>query len=146
MEATWIVVCDAGQARIFSAAQPRTGAWKLLETLDNPAGRARTSDLVGDHPGRVRQSGTGAEPAMAAPTDPAEREAQRFARQLARHLEHGYDTQGFRHLVLVAPPRFLGLLGGDLRKGLLPAIRARIHHDYTHLDEADVAERVRAQI
>ena len=51
MTTTWILVGDASRARIF-AFDKEDGPWVLVEQIENPLGRARTSELVTDRAGR----------------------------------------------------------------------------------------------
>jgi len=137
---TWILVSDAGSARVFAATKWRE-PWRVVQEIDNPDGRAREAELVSDHPGR--QSGAAASPSMKAPASAKTREAERFAARLARLVERGYDDHAFDRLVLVAPPRFLGRLRQKIRASVQASIAAQIRHDYTHAGAAEVEERVR---
>jgi protein required for attachment to host cells len=140
---TWILSCDAGSARILSPSAHEQAPWRLLQTIDNAAGRAHVRDLVSDHAGRVRQSGTGAEPSMEAHTDPAEREKDRFARRLVEELHRAHHEGEFDRLVLVAPARFLGKLRGLLRPSVRNAVAASLDHDYEPLSAKELEARLR---
>ena len=148
MTGTWVLVCDAGGARIFTAKKRREGGfqWDLVQELDNPLGRARTSDLVSDQQGRVRQSGSGTAPFIKAHHDAAEVEEDRFALELTRLLQHAFDTHVFDQLVIAAPPRFLGALRNHLREPVARTVLASLDKDYTHLEGRDLEERLEAAI
>jgi protein required for attachment to host cells len=133
MPTTWILVSDASRARVF-AFDKEGDPWRLVEEVEHPLGRARTSDLVSDRAGRQRQVG----PAMAAPTDPAEAESHRFAERLAHLLQKGSDEHRFGRLVLVAPPRFLGYLRDVLREPVARHVVLSLDKDYTHMDEREL--------
>ena len=139
----WVLSCDASSARILSATRKPDEAWAVLETIDNPAGRLRTSELVSDQPGRVQQSDSGARPAMEAPTDPADKEEERFARELADHLQRARHEGRFDQLVVSAPPRFLGRLRGHLHATVAGAVLAEVQRDYENASPAEVEKRLR---
>ncbi len=135
---TWILVSDASRARIF-AFDKEDGPWALVEQVENPLGRARTSDLVSDRAGRTGQGGHGSRtPALEGHTDPAEHESHRFAEKLCHVLQKGFDEHRFAGLVLVAPPRFLGYLRGVLREPVLRHVTRSVDKDYTHHEERDL--------
>lgn len=130
MATHWALVCDASRARICSFGGA-FAQWHVIEQLENPAGRARVADLVSDQPGTVRQSGTGARPTMEPRSEPTEAGRERFARDLVAHLERAYREGRYEHLVLVAPPRFLGRLRSHVSETLSHAIAAQIDKDYS---------------
>lgn len=133
MATTWILVGDASRARIFSLEKD-DGPWALVEQIENPLGRARTSELVSDRAGRQRQTG----PSLEVQTDPAEHESHRFAEKLAHALQKGYDERRFARLVLAAPPRFLGYLREVMKEPVLRQVVASLDKDYTQLDEREL--------
>jgi protein required for attachment to host cells len=129
---TWILVGDASRARIFSFEKD-DAPWALVEEVENPIGRARTSELVTDRAGRQRQIG----PPLEGHMDPAEQESHRFAERLGHFLQKGYDERRFTRLVVAAPPRFLGYLRGVLRE-VAKHVVASIDKDYTLHDEKEL--------
>jgi len=133
---TWILVSDASRARVFSFDK-EDGPWSLVEELEHPLGRARTSDLVSDRTGRQRQIG----PSLEAQTDPAEQEAHRFAERLGHLLQKGSDDHRFARLVLIAPPRFLGYLRGVMRE-VGRHVVVSVDKDYTHHDAKELRRLV----
>ena len=126
----WALVCDASRARICSFGGA-FAQWHVVEQLENPAGRAHVADLVSDQPGTVRQSGTGARPTMTPHTDPGEAGRERFARDLVAHVERAHREGIFEHLVVVAPPRFLGRLRRHFSDSFTHVIAAQIDKDYS---------------
>jgi protein required for attachment to host cells len=140
---TWVVVADAHHARILDVEDAGLPA-KLRHTIRSTSdGKAKdeSGDLpeVGDHPkhasahkGALHQSG--------APSDEAE---HRFAKELVRMLERGLAEESFRHLVLVAPPKLLGILRENLSRGLSERLNASEHKDYAQLPDHELEKRVR---
>ena len=133
MATTWILVGDASRARIF-AVEKDDAPWVLVEQVENPIGRARTSELVTDRAGRQRQVG----PPLAGHMDAAEQESHRFAERLAHLLQKGYDERRFARLVLVAPPRFLGYVRGVLKEPVAKHVVKSFDKDYTLHDEKEL--------
>jgi len=145
MKTTWILVADASRARVISL-QEKDKDWTVVEEIDNPAGRARTNELVVDKPGRVRQSGTGSQRTMDPHTDPDDVEEEKFAHRLAGIVEKGFDTNRFGRLALVAPPRFLGLLRKELGDPVRGSVVAEIKKDLTQLNLRDLRPRLADEI
>ncbi len=131
MRIYWILVADAGRARIFAKVEGIPGL-ALIHELDNPAGREHGCQLVSDASSRVQKHSSNIFSAMDPRTSPHEHQASIFAHRLAFLLE-GAALQGeYQSLVQVAPAHLLGLL----RNVNGPAVRKRIHRelalDLTH--------------
>ncbi len=109
MSAYWVVVADSAKARIFSRNK-KFSPLEELETLVHPESRLHRQDLVSDRPGQVQESRTPGESVNEEPTDPKVVEAQVFAREIAHRLRESRLSGNYSSLVLVADPRFLGLL------------------------------------
>ena len=147
---TWFVVGDSARARIFvqetsvgSAPVDRTIHGRVLETLEHPEARGTVRDSVTDRAGRVRQIGSpGKVAALAAPTDPKDVVATAFARVLAKRIEKGRVDHEFDRVVLVAPPRFLGILGKVLGTETEKCVVDRIDKDLTPLSDDEVRARL----
>ena len=114
MRTIWIVVADAGRARIVSKAEGIDGLVPV-QHLDNPAGRAHDSELVTDQTGRLGKHRSGVRSAMDPPTDPHEEKAKEFAHEVNQLLDAAAFRGAYDSLVLVAPPHFLGLLRAGMR-------------------------------
>ena len=131
---TWVMVCDASRARVFTFDKSHD-PWTLLEDLSNPAGRARSHELVEDKAGHL---GPGSQPR----TDPASAEEEKFASRLGRLLETGFDGHRYGDVVLVAPPRFLGHLRASLSPPVARRVTASIDKDLTRADPRELRERL----
>ena len=51
----WIISLNSSLGHIYSY-EPKKHQLKLLETLENPAGKLKTSDLISDAPGHYKTS------------------------------------------------------------------------------------------
>ena len=110
MTKTWLMVANASQAKFFSSTGPQRGL-QLIKELAHPESREKTSNLVSDCSGS--RSGTG-HGAFIQATDPKHHEAERFAQELTRELEHGLETKAYDRLILVASAPFVGLVNNNL--------------------------------
>jgi protein required for attachment to host cells len=61
-------------------------------------------------------------------------------------LERGAADNHFRHLVLVAPPKLLGLLRDSLSRGLADRLRKSISKDWGHVPDAELPQYVRSLV
>ena len=115
MTKTWILVAHEAGARVFESLGPGKGL-SLIEQVEHSEGRERDRDLVSDRPGRSfrKNSGDPRRAAMSRSVGPHDRAVAGFARELAHKLQQGRVQNQYRRLVLVAPPRFLGLLRSSL--------------------------------
>lgn len=112
---TWVLVADAGSARIYSASHS-DGRPKYvpLFNFDNAGRHSRSRDLGTDAPGRSVESVGGARHAQEPRTDPQRHAKQVFAKSVAEYLDRNALAQEFESLVLIAAPQMLG----DLRDAL----------------------------
>lgn len=139
---TWIVVCDASRARLFSANGSK-GPWKLVHSLEHPESRLQDSELSDRERGRQQQSGgAGGRPAMEPVTAPKEVEREAFAAELGRLLDHEYDVNSYTDLVLVAPPHFLGLLRKNLAAKLRKHVIGDLDKDFSMLPLHNLQPRI----
>jgi protein required for attachment to host cells len=141
MRRIWILVADAGRARILSKIEG-IKRLSLVQAIDNPLGRARNMDLVTDHPGRLQKGGSGVMSDMDPRTDPHEQKAIEFAHQLNKLLYSAAIQGEYGLLAVIAPAHFLGLL----RAGMKPATNHRmvLHqaNDFTHLTLSELELRL----
>src|SRR5699024_9504082 len=133
MSEYWIVVADAGKARLFSRAK-KFSPLEEVETLVHPESRLRRQDLTSDRSGQVQEARAPGEYAAEESTDPKDAEAQVFAREIAERLHKAHQQGGFEHLVLMADPRFLGELRKHLADSTAAAVAATVSVNLTRED------------
>lgn len=141
----WVLVADSAKARIFSR-EKKFSRIEEIETLVHPESRLRRQDLVSDRPGQVQESRTPGEYANEEPTDPKVAEARLFARDMAHHLREARVAGSFQHLVLVADPRFLGLLRKSLDADTRDCVAAEVAKNLVRGSTEDIARTVDAEL
>ena len=141
MAHTWIVVADASRARIFSSNANRSEMHEI-ETLTHPASRLHEQELTSDLPGRAYDSTGHARHAMGQVVDPKKQEEIIFAQQIADHLDAERKQKSFEHLVLIAPPKMLGLLRDNITSETLKRVTQEIHKDLTQHSIEDIKQHL----
>lgn len=151
MEATWIVVANAGRARLFSRLG-RTRRLSEIGDMVNTAVRLRTeateSDALGQHAASKSRHSVGAptQPSGYEPHQtPAEHQTEGFARNIAQHLRDARQQGRYARLILIASPEFLGVLRKQLDPNLASRIDAEIAKDYTHCTPVELLEHLESK-
>lgn len=144
---TWVLVADAHHARIFDVEDAGLVP-RLRTTLHaRPDGSAA---IEGGRPNEAAGHGAktgGPEHGWTTGNyTPGEAEEERFAHELVQVLERSLGDNLFHHLVLVAPPKLLGILRGGLTPELAQRLRASTHKDWGHLPDGELAEHVRGLV
>lgn len=127
----WIVVCDGAKALVLeNAGDDKFPNLKTLEVFEqkNPD----THDLGSDKPGRSYSSVGHGRSAIEQPDwhDQAERT---FLLQLIKHLDSAVAAGKAKSIIMVAPPRALGVLRPAYSHALKAAVRAEVDKDYVKL-------------
>jgi protein required for attachment to host cells len=135
MSDRWLVVAHRAGARIFSI-HDHGRALRLVDNLDHPRGRLHAGDIDADRPGRAYDSVGGGRHAMEREEGATERDAADFARLVAARLERGRIESACDELVVVAEPRFLGLLRAALDKPTAALVTASVDKDLAHVVDA----------
>jgi protein required for attachment to host cells len=141
MKRVWVVVASSTVARLF-AAESAAGPLEELEEMVHPEGRLHERELVSDLPGRTFDSTGAGRHAKAAGVAPKEQETVNFAIQVAERLEAARTEGRFDALVLVAAPRFLGLLRGRLSPPTRERVILELDQNLVHLDGREIREHL----
>lgn len=141
MGKTWILIAHRGGARLFENRGPGKGL-DLLQNLDNPAGKLKNHEIDSDRPGRTFDRRGHGRHAYSTEQDPAMHIAEHFAKQLTAMLEEGRQEQRFNRLVLVAEPRFLGLLRDRLPGPTAAVVDATLDKDLGGIETRDLARHL----
>ena len=136
----WILVANASRARLF-AANASSEDWQLVEELTHPESRTRPT-LLYEQP---ENPNAGAKHKPSPENQPDARmdfEAERFAKELSKKLDQGFDAHTYRQLVIAAPPQFLGMLRGELSKRVQGVLLMDMRGDFTTEKPREVQERI----
>jgi protein required for attachment to host cells len=147
MAMTWILVAHEAGARVFEA-RGRGKGLELLDTIEHPEGRARDRDLASDRPGRSfrKDSGDARRAAMSRAEGPHDRAVSDFARALADRLRRARVANQYDRLVLVAPPRFLGLLRSTLDGPTAHLVVGSMDKDLAMKNETELVDHLREMV
>jgi protein required for attachment to host cells len=146
MSTTWILVAERSSARLF-AQRKLGGELVLVREIAHPDGRRESHELVTDRPGRTHepQGSNNVVSTFEPRHTAAENAADAFAASLADTVNRGRNDHAYERLILVAEPRFLGLLrgalshataatvSGSLDKDLSVATADELRHKIVHL-------------
>lgn len=131
MANTWIVAADSSRARFLQVA----GRERLveIESLLNPEARMDERELTTDAHPRFR--GTAGPGSDRQETTAQEHATDLFAKRVGDYLEQARHQGRYDELVIVAPPKFLGTLRGELGKEVEKLVVEELPKDLSWLNE-----------
>src|SRR5438067_11358736 len=130
-EGEWVVVCDGAKALVLeNVGDPKFLNLKTREVYEQEDPKTREQGT--DAPGRAISSVDARRSAMEQ-TDWHEQAEQRFLQGLAGHLDAAVNSGQTKSLIVVAPPRALGVLRQAYSHNLRTALRAEIDKDLVSL-------------
>ena len=134
-----VLVADASRAQFFTLDGESA---KLVEcaTLINNVGRSSEQELGADRQGRSFDSQGSGRHAMEARTSAKDHAMQGFAQEVADELPRQLTNAGLRNLILIAAPRFLGVLRKSLNEEAKAALYCEIDGEYTTHTPQQIAE------
>lgn len=140
MPSTWVVVADSGSARIFGADSP-VGPLEELADFTHPEALVSERSLVSDRAGRATDS-HGRSHSYESEDSPREVEARNFAKLLGHEICLARARGDFEHLLLVAPPRFLGNLRASLDAETRKRVDSELPSDFVSLSAREIRARL----
>ena len=143
MKTTWVVVAHRAGARIIEHKTPGQGL-QLVQELAHDAGRRRNSEIDADRPGRAFDSAGQGRHALSPEESAHEHAAATFAREVADLVHAGRNENRFGQLVLVAEPRFLGLLRAALDGVSAGLVAGTVGKDLAHVELRDLAPHLQS--
>jgi protein required for attachment to host cells len=132
----WVVVCDGGKALILeNAGDARFPNLRTRETYEqkHPATHEQGSDV----PGRAFASVGGSRSAVEQ-TDWHDQSERNFLKNLANRLDAAVTGGEVHSLIMVAPPRALGMIRQAYSPHVRDAIRIELEKDYVKLPVPDI--------
>jgi protein required for attachment to host cells len=141
-EGTWVVVCDGAKALVLENVGDATMPDLKTREVYQQKGAA-TRDLGTDAPGRAAGI-DGKNRSAVGQTDWHQRNEQAFLEDLAKRLESRVSAGDVKSIVLVAPPRALGVLRNALSPALKGVVRAEIDKDLVAVPVYEIEKRLTA--
>ncbi|MBF6987868.1 MULTISPECIES: host attachment protein [Cupriavidus] len=154
MKNIWILVADESVARVF-ASHADAAPLAVVEEITDAAAHADRADLRRDAYGRrghAASQGDAGHPGAhqvgpstvtsSAGEDELHQEAQLFAHRVADFLADARNKQRYEELVLIAAPRFLGLLRKTLPAAVADVVTREIDKDFIHVPNNDLQQRL----
>jgi protein required for attachment to host cells len=136
----WVIVCDGKKALVLeNAGDEKFLNLRTREVHEHPD--AKTHELGTDAPGRAFSS-VGTERSSMEQTDWHEQEEDRFLRKLADRLDAAVNAGLTKSLILIAPPRALGVLRQTYSHNLRAAVRAEIDKDFVKLPVHEIEKHL----
>jgi protein required for attachment to host cells len=136
----WVIVCDGKKALVLeNAGDEKFLNLKTREVFDHPD--LKTSELGTDAPGRSFSS-VGNGRSAVEQTDWHTQEEEKFLRKLAGHLDAAVKAGQAKSLIMVAPPRALGVLRQAYSHNLRSALRAEIDKDFVKLPVHEIEKHL----
>ena len=139
-ERAWVVVCDGRKALILEnkgdAEHPDLRMREVSEHESRP-----THAMGADSPGRVHQS-LGASRSSVEQTDWHDRDEDAFLASLAARLDQALAAGQTAAVIVVAPPRALGMIRNHYSKTLRGALAGEIDKDLVALPVDEIERRL----
>jgi protein required for attachment to host cells len=143
MKTIWFVVGNASRAQILEQSGPE-GPVVEVTVLEHGKSRLRNLDISSDKPGRTHhRRRDGMRGSMEPRTTPKEVEREQFARKIVECLEQHTARVYKGDLILVAPPRFLGLLRQMLPEALSARVVNSVDKDLTAIKPDQLLKKLR---
>ena len=138
----WAVVCDGRKALILSnAGDEMFPQLKLVEEHEHES--KPTRELGTSAPTRVHES-TGFGRSSIEQTDLHARAEQMFLEELAGRLDRAVKEGKAKHLILVAPPRALGMIRRAYTSTVRGALKEEIEKDWVKMPISEIEKRLTA--
>lgn len=139
MQTTWVLAADASRARIFEISEA-DGHLHEIEDMVNPAGRELNQEINAEPKDRFYGRGRSVGDTTEADPEPVMKEAERFSKRVADHLDHCRSEHRFDKLRVVAAPRMLGFLRDKLSKEVQKMVEEEIPKDISSLKKHEMEE------
>jgi protein required for attachment to host cells len=133
-----IVVADAARARILKTEEKLTDMTEIGELI-HPESRLRNIELGAGTPVRSANQQGSLQPR----TFPKDHEEQSFAKELGKHLKALHNQLHYEELIMVASPRFLGMLRNELDTTIDKLVSRTINKDLLQASIDELIEYIK---
>jgi protein required for attachment to host cells len=138
----WVIVCDGSKALFLQNAGdskfPNLQTREVMEQTVPP-----TSEIGSDKPGRSHSS-TGHGRSAVEQTDFHTQQEEEFLRSIMLKLDSAAQAGNMKSIILVAPPRALGVLRQHYTHALKQAVREEIQKDYVKMPVYEIEKHLAA--
>jgi len=132
----WVLICDGAKAILAeNAGDTAAPNLEVREAFGHPDPATREQGT--DRPGRKFAS-VGDMRSTTEQTDFHEQAEEKFLREVASRLEHDVGERHIESLVVVAPPRAIGVLRRAFSPRVKNIVRHEVEKDYVHMPIRDV--------
>jgi protein required for attachment to host cells len=136
----WVVVCDGAKALVLENSGTRKSPnLKTKEVYQQDD--LKTHELGTDKPGRASSS-VGSARSAVEQTDWHDQQEQRFLAKLAERLDKAVLGGEMPSLIVVAPPRAIGMLRRQFTSHVRQAIRAEVEKDYVKMPVDEITRHL----
>jgi protein required for attachment to host cells len=136
----WVVVCDGGKALILENAGdakfPNLKMVEVFEQKDLP-----TREIGTEKPGRTNSS-VGQGRSAYEQTDWHNQQEEAFLTRLVEHLDGALSAGKVKSLIIVAPPRALGVLRPAYSHAVKQAVRVELDKDLVKMPVHDIEKHL----
>ncbi len=136
----WVVVCDGAKALVLEntgdAKFPNLKTIEVFEQKD-----LTTREQGADAPGRTHSS-VGHGRSAVTQTDWHDQAEQTFLTDLVHHLDAAVGAGRTKSMIVIAPPRALGMLRPAYSHGLKGAVRAELDKDLVKMPVHEIEKRL----
>jgi protein required for attachment to host cells len=132
----WVIVCDGAKALVLENSGNRMHPnLRMRQVFEQPGLSDR--ELSADRPGRANGSVGSARSAMEQ-VDRHEQDEQRFLTEIADRLDKAVLAGETPSLIVVAPPRAIGILRRAYSSHVKQALRAEVEKDFVKMPVKEI--------
>ncbi len=137
-QAIYLVVADSSQATIY-LTDKSLSTLEVVEQQQHPSSRLTRSQLDSDKPGSSNAAGRGYH-SLGGDSNSHEHESSEFARSVGKFLHSEHLAHKFGHLLIAAPPHFLGELRQHLSDDCQKVLGKTVNKNLLHVGVAEMVE------
>ncbi len=139
---SWVIVCDGAKA-LFLRNDGDAGLVNLTVVDHQSQPDEATRDLGSDRPGRVHQSQGAGRSAME-DTDWHEQAEADFLKDVAGKIQKLVQSHEIKAMILIAPPKALGILRQELASLPDGVVRAEVDKDLVKMTVPEIEKHLAA--
>ena len=137
----WVVVCDGAKALVLqNVGDAKFPTLKTIEVFEQKD--LATHELGAEPPGRAFSPAGHGSRGTIEQTDWHDQAERQFLAQLAHHLDAAVAAGKTKSVVMIAPPRALGMLRPAYSHGLKGAVRAELDKDLVKMPVHEIEKRL----